>query len=97
MVYISDNEDIICNHISPKKTLDLMRYLCKDNSKPILQLCRDFNKETQNGKKMGTYSKLLESAISSIINVKEEKDIQSFFTASETSSVVNKITGLGDF
>ena len=97
MVYISNTEDIVCNHISPKKTLDLMRYLCKGNSEPILQLCRDFNKETQDGRKMGNYSGLLESAIASIINVKEEKDIHSFFTATETTSVVNKISGLSDF
>lgn len=97
MVYISNEEEIVCNHISPKKTLDLMRYLCKGNSEPMLKLCRDFNKETQDGRKMGKYSQLLESAIASIINVKEEKDIHSFFTASETSSVINKISGISDF
>jgi len=97
MVYISDNEHIICNHISPKKTLDLIRYLCKGNSEPTLNLCREFNKETQDGRKMGRYSKLLEKAIASIIQVKEEKDIHSFFTAAETASVVNKISGLSDF
>lgn len=97
MVYISDNEDIICNHISPKKTLDLIRYLCKGNSSPVLNLCREFNKETQDGRKMGRYSKLLEKAIASIIQVKEEKDIYSFFTAAETASVINKISGLSDF
>lgn len=97
MVYISHEEEIVCNHISPKKTLDLMRYLCKGNSEPMLKLCRDFNKETQDGRKMGKYSQLLESAIASIINVKEEKDIHSFFTASETSSVINKISGISDF
>lgn len=97
MIYISNEEEIVCNHISPKKTLDLMRYLCKGNSEPMLKLCRDFNKETQDGRKMGKYSQLLESAIASIINVKEEKDIHSFFTASETSSVINKISGISDF
>ncbi len=97
MVYISDNEEIICNHISPKKTLDLIRYLCKGNSSPMLNLCREFNKETQDGRKMGKYSKLLEKAIASIIQVKEEKDIHSFFTAAETASVINKISGLSDF
>ncbi len=97
MVYISNNEDIVCNHISLKKTLDLMRYLCKGKSEPVLDLCREFNKETQDGRKMGSYSKLLESAIASIINVKEEKDIHSFFTATETTSVINRITGLNNF
>ncbi len=97
MVYISDNNEIICNHLSPKKTLDLMRYLCRDNSEPILKLCRDFNKETHDGRKMEKYSKLLESAITSIIQVKEEKDIMSFFNDKETTSVINKISGLSDF
>jgi SNF2 family DNA or RNA helicase len=97
MVYIANNEEVICNHISPKKTLDLMRFLCKGKSEPALDLCRDFNKETQDGRKMGNYSKLLESAIASIINVKDEKDIHSFFNATETTSVVNKISGLSDF
>lgn len=97
MVYISNEEEIICNHISPKKTLDLMRYLCKGNSEPILHLCREFNKETQDGRRMGKYSELLESAISSIIQVKEEKEMLSFFNDTETTSVINKISGLSDF
>lgn len=97
MVYISEDERIVCNHISPKKTLDLMRYLCRENTEPILQLCRDFNKETQDGRRMGKYSELLESAISSIIQVKEEKDMLSFFNDTETTSVINKISGLSDF
>lgn len=74
-----------------------MRYLCRDNTEPILKLCREFNRETQDGRKMGKYSKLLESAISSIIYVKEEKDMMSFFNDKETTSVINKITGLSDF
>lgn len=97
MVYISEDEKIVCNHISPKKTLDLMRYLCRDNTEPMLKLCREFNKETLDGRKMGKYSKLLESAISSIIHVKEEKDMMSFFNDKETTSVINKINGLSDF
>lgn len=97
IVYISNFEKVICNHISPKKSLDLMRNLCKGNSDPILELCRNFNKETQDGRRMSKYSKLLETAIGSIINVKEDKDIQSFFTAAETASIANNISGLDDF
>ncbi|NMA67486.1 MAG: SWF/SNF helicase family protein, partial [Clostridiaceae bacterium] len=97
MIYITEDEQVVCDHISTKRTLDLMRYLCKDSSEPILNLCRKFNKETYDGRKMGKYSQLLESAISSIIKVKDEKDIQSFFTEKETTSVINKISGLDDF
>ncbi len=97
MVYIDEEENIICNHISPKRTLDLMRYLCKGQHEPAVKLCRNFNKETKDGKKMTKYSHLLEQAIASIIRVKEEKDISSFFTDMETSGTTNVIRGLDDF
>ena len=97
MVYIDEEENIICNHISPKRTLDLMRYLCKGQDEPAVKLCRNFNKETKDGKKMTKYSYLLEQAITSIIRVKEEKDISSFFTDMETSGTTNVIRGLDDF
>lgn len=97
MVYISNNNEVICNHLSPKKMLDLIRLMCKGKSEPIMDLCRQFNKETQDGRKMSKFSKLLESAINSIINVKEEKDIDSLFSEGETLALTNKISGLDDF
>ena len=97
MVYISNDGELICNHLSPKKLLDLMRFMCKGNSEPLLKLCREFNKETQDGRKMNKYSKLLESAIGSIISVKEESEIDSLFSIGESTALTNKITGLDDF
>ena len=46
---------------------------------------------------MNKYSKLLEEAISSIINVKDESDFESLFSAGESSYMKNKISGLNDF
>jgi hypothetical protein len=97
MVYISQQEEVICNHLSPKKMLDTMRFMCKGQVEPILELCHDFNKETQDGRKMNKYSKLLESTINSIINVKEESDMDSLFSVGESSALTNKISGLNDF
>ncbi len=97
MVYISSNEEVICNHLSPKKLLDLMRHLCKGESEPILDLCRQFNLETQDGRKMDRYSRLLESAIGSIVQVKTEKEIESFFTAADAIPTGAAIKGLHDF
>ena len=79
MVYISHTGAIICNHLSPKKLLDKMRYACKDRTKPDKALCKQFNKETRDGKNMQHYSDLLQAAIESIITVKEESDIDSLF------------------
>lgn len=97
MVYISNNGKVICNHLAPKKMLDLIRYLCKGKSEPLLELCRDFNKATKDGRKMDKYSELLESSIGSIISVKEESDVDSLFSLGETSALTNKISGLDDF
>lgn len=97
MVYITNDGDIICNHLQPKKLLDLMRKLGKNNSEPDMELCMLFNQETQDGKNMSKYSKLLEEAISSIIDVKEESDFESLFSAGESSYMKNTISGLDDF
>lgn len=97
MVYIADDGEIICNHLQPKSLLDLMRKLGKKNSEPNLQLCHKFNQETKDGKDMNKYSKLLEEAISSIINVKDESDFESLFSAGESSYMKNTISGLNDF
>lgn len=97
MVYIADDGEIICNYLQPKNLLDLMRKVCKQNSEPDTDLCRQFNIETKDGRDMGKYSKLLEGAISSIINVKEESDFESLFSSGESSYLKNTISGLDDF
>ncbi len=97
MVYISHTGDVICNHLSPKKLLDKMRYACKDETHPNKELCRQFNKETRDGKNMSHYSDLLQSAIQSIITVKEESDIDSLFSVGETTALTCNIKGLDDF
>lgn len=97
MVYISHTGAIICNHLSPKKLLDKMRYACKDRTKPDKALYKQFNKETRDGKNMQHYSDLLQAAIESIITVKEESDIDSLFSVGETSALTYDIKGLDDF
>ena len=77
--------------------LDKMRYLCKGKSEPNTALCKVFNKETRDGKDMRELSKLLESAISSIIEVKEESDIDAFLGGGQISFLSNEIKGLDDF
>ncbi len=97
MVYISDEGEIICDHLSPKAMLDKMRYVCKGKLKPIPEAYKPFNKETKDGKNMSKLSKLLEQAIASIIEVKEESDIDSFLSGSQMSFLDSDIKGLDDF
>lgn len=97
MVYISNEGEIVCDHLSPKQMLDKMRLLCKGKTEPISEVYRQFNKDTRDGKNMSQYSKLLGEAIASIIEVKEESDIDSFLGGGQVSFLSNEIKGLDDF
>jgi hypothetical protein len=46
---------------------------------------------------MQQYSSLLNKAIESILNVKDESEVDSLFTAGGTTALVNSIKGLEDF
>lgn len=97
MVYIANDGEVVCDHLSPKEMLDKMRYLCKGKTAPLADLCRDFNQETNDGRNMRRLSELLSDAINSIIDVKEESDIDSLFRSGGTSALNTNITGLDDF
>ena len=97
MVYIGVDGDIVCDYLNPKKLLDTVRLLCRGKKEPVLSLCRKFNEETDDGRNMREVSELLNDAINSIIDVKEESDIDSLFSAGGTSALMSEINGLDDF
>lgn len=74
-----------------------MRLLCRGKDKPITHLCKIFNEQTNDGKNMQEVSQLLDEAINSIIDVKEESDIDSLFTTGGTSALLSTINGIDDF
>ena len=77
--------------------LDKMRFLCRGKTEPIAEVYREFNKETRDGRNMKEFSKLLGDAIASIIEVKDESDIDSFLGGNQVSFLSNEIKGLDDF
>jgi superfamily II DNA or RNA helicase len=97
LVYMSDDGEVVSNHLDVKKTMDILRALCKGQSEPIVEACRSFNHETKDGKKMGQYSMLLEETIRSIVQVKEESDLDSLFSSGGTTALIDSIKGLEDF
>lgn len=97
MVYIGQDSSVIVNHLEPKDLLDRLRMLCKGKSEPMMELCRKFNGETRDGQRMGTYSRLLGDAIASIVKVKEQSDLFSFFEGDPYALFGNEVRGLDDF
>ncbi len=97
IVYISEDGQVVSNHLNVKNTLDLIRYVSKGNIEPIKEAYEYFNEITNDGNNMEKYSELLNESIESIINVKEESDIDSLFRRGGTTMLKNDITGLEDF
>lgn len=97
MVYISDEGEVVVDHLHPKDLLDKMRLLCKPITKPDVKLCAQFNKETRDGLRMGKYSDLLSKAINSIISVKEQSSIDSFLEGYAGELFEEHYVGLDDF
>ena len=97
MVYIGMDGEIICDYLNPKQLLDDIRLLCRGKQEPIVELCQKFNEETNDGKDMQELSNLLRETIYSIIDTKEESDIDSLFTVGGTSALISVVSGLDDF
>ncbi len=97
LVYVGDDGQIVADHTEVKRLLDLIRASCKGRIEPIRDVCQIFNERTDDGRKMGRYSDLLSQAIRSMIEVKEEKDIDSLFSGGRTTALTHTIKGLDDF
>ena len=97
LVYLSEEGVTVHDHLSPKDTLDAMRQLCRGKDKPIEALYQAFNRETSDGRDMAVYSGLLEDAVLSILDAKEDSDLDSLFSAGGTSALLSQVSGLDDF
>ena len=97
MVYVDACGEVVLDYTNPKKLLDTIRLLCKGRREPLMNLCKQFNKDTNDGKSMDSVSQLLNDAINSIIDVKEESDIDSLFKPGGTSLLSENFKGIDDF
>lgn len=97
MVYVDMEGNVITDHLSPKKLLDKMRYLARDEEEPIPSVYKPFNKETRDGRNMKDYSSLLDRAIESIIEKKSESDAKTFLSGGQISFINTFMKGLDDF
>lgn len=97
MVYMGVDGSVVCDYLNPKQLLDDVRLLCRGRKEAIKEVYTIFNEETDDGRNMAGMSALLSDAIDSIIDVKEESDIDSLFSAGGTSALMSEVSGLDDF
>ena len=97
VIYVGQDGEVIHGHLQPKPALDAMRLLCRGKAEPDADLCREFNCATKNGKNMREVAALLKDAVASVVDAKEEEDIDSFFGSGTTTFLEGDIAGLDDF
>ena len=97
LVYLDEQGAVIADHTEAKHLLDLIRAGCRPHDQPVTDVVRIFNAATGEGADMGRYSQLLTDAIHSMIDVTEERDIDSLFTGGHTTALTQTIAGLDDF
>ena len=97
LVYVGEDGSILHSYATPKDILDEMRRICRGVKAPLEDLCRAYNAQTDDGRDMTAQTDLLASAIGSIVEGKNESDIDSFFSGGTTSFLENDIEGIDDF
>lgn len=97
LVYVREDGAPQVRHTEPKQVLDILRGAARSRTEPDPALYVPFNKETDDGRDMGRYSELLNAAVRSMIEAKEQKDLDSLFSAGPTTALVGEVAGLDDF
>jgi len=97
LIHLDDDANVITAHTEVKQLLDLIRASCQGAHEPIPAAYRLFNYLTSEGAEMGIYSYLLNQAISSVIDVTEQRDIDSLFSGAKTTVLQQSFRGLNDF
>ncbi|MCP5496791.1 MAG: DEAD/DEAH box helicase family protein [Leptospiraceae bacterium] len=99
LVYVQENGDVRYKFTHAKQILDIYRALCVGITSPIEKLCNQFNKETDNGKNMDFYNKLLVKSIEETVGVFQKKNLLALTTSrhSVLPSKKEQIKDVDDF
>nr|WP_227463758.1 helicase-related protein [Nocardioides lijunqiniae] len=97
LVYLDEAGNVIADHTEVKHLLDVIRAGCRPYDEPVGAVTRVFNAATGEGAEMGKYSELLTAAIRSMIEVTDERDVDSLFTDGPTTALSQVIGGVEDF
>lgn len=73
LVYVRHDGEVRLAYTQVKTILSLFRELALGKTEPYVELCRLFDRTTENGASMGRYSQLVESAVVSITHTFQQR------------------------
>ena len=97
MVYITYGGEVQLSFLHAKKILDYYKKLCSGKNEVLKELVEEFNKETNDGRKMERYSDLLEASIENLIGKKQDIGVASLFSKGGTTMQRSLFDGIEDF
>lgn len=97
MVYITNDGQVQLSFLHVKKILDYYKKLCSGKNEVLKELVEEFNKETNDGRRMEHYSDLLEASIENIIGKKQDIGVSSLFSKGGTTMQKSLFDGIEDF
>lgn len=97
LVHVSGEGEVKHNFTQSKQILDVLKKQCKLELNPREQSLQLFNQNTGNGQDMDHYRSLLETAVHSITQKKEEKGVESLFSRGGTVLSKDSFQGINDF
>jgi hypothetical protein len=81
LVYVRDDCEVRYGFAQPKQILEIYRLLCANRTTPYEELCRLFDRATDNGRDMSRYNQLLQSAVSSIARTFKQRSLAQLQTS----------------
>lgn len=88
LVYVRNDGVLFYSFVQAKQMLETFRALCRGNEKPLEELCRQFNQETDNGENMSFYDGLLKTALTEIKQNFQQRNSGNLF-AGRSGTLVN--------
>ena len=85
ILYVNKEGEVVVPISDSRQLLEKIRLLCRGQKEPLSNLVAKYNHETQEGKRMGVYTKLLQDAIQSVSDEQTENFITSLFSSGKVS------------
>lgn len=97
LVHVGEDGAVVLPYTQAKQALDRLKRLSIGRDVPDVAACDRFDKQTRDGKDMGSLQELLAKAVSSVVGTKEERAVASLFTPGGTHAMKGEFAGINDF